>query len=69
MDMTFSPEDEAFREEVRTFMAEKLPPEIREASIRSHSYVPKEYTRRWHKILFERGWIAPSWPKEHGGCE
>ena len=69
MDMTFSPEDEAFREEVRTFMAEKLPPEIREASIRSHSYVPKEYTRRWHKILFEQGWVAPSWPKEHGGCE
>ena len=69
MDMTFSPEDEAFRQEVRTFMAEKLPPEIREASIRSHSYVPKEYTRRWHKILFEQGWVAPSWPKEHGGCE
>ena len=30
---------------------------------------PKEYTKRWHKILFEKGWVAPSWPKEHGGCE
>ena len=69
MDMTFSPEDEAFREEVRTFIAGNLPPEVQEASRRSPSYVPKEYTRRWHKILFEKGWVAPSWPKEHGGCE
>ena len=69
MDMTFSAEDEAFREEVRTFIAENLPLEIQEASRRSPSYVPKEYTRRWHKILFEKGWVAPSWPKEHGGCE
>lgn len=69
MDTTFSAEDEAFRQEVRTFIAENLPPEIQEASRRSPSYVPKEYTRRWHKILFEKGWIAPSWPKEHGGCE
>ena len=69
MEMTFNAEDEAFREEVRTFIAENLPPEIQEASRRSPSYVPKEYTRRWHKILFEKGWIAPSWPKEHGGCE
>tara|TARA_B100000530_G_C15924957_1_gene474609 strand:+ start:1041 stop:2249 length:1209 start_codon:yes stop_codon:yes gene_type:complete len=69
MDMTFSAEDEAFREEVRTFIAENLPLEIQEASRRSPSYVPKEYTKRWHKILFEKGWVAPSWPKEHGGCE
>ena len=69
MDMTFSAEEEAFREEVRTFIADNLPLEIREASRRSPSYVPKEYTRRWHKILFEKGWVAPSWPKEHGGCE
>ena len=69
MDMTFSPEDEAFREEVRTFIAGNLPPEVQEASRRSPSYVPKEYTRRWHKILFEKGCVAPSWPKEHGGCE
>jgi len=69
MDTTFSAEDEAFRQEVRTFIAENLPPEIQEASRRSPSYVPKEYTRRWHKILFEKGWIAPIWPKEHGGCE
>ena len=69
MDMTFSAEEEAFREEVRTFIADNLPLEIQEASRRSPSYVPKEYTRRWHKILFEKGWVAPSWPKEHGGCE
>ena len=69
MDMNFSPEDEAFREEVRSFMKEKLPPEIRDASRRAPSYVPKAYTKRWHKILHEKGWVAPSWPKKFGGCE
>ena len=69
MDMNFSREDMAFREEVRTFIAENLPPEIQEATKRSHSYEPKEYVVRWHKILYEQGWIAPSWPKEYGGCE
>ena len=40
---------------------------IREQVIRAPSYVSKEDTRIWTKILHDRGWIAPHWPVEYGG--
>jgi hypothetical protein len=51
MDLMFSEEDLAFREEVRTFIRENLPADIAEATRRASSYVPKEFSVRWHKIL------------------
>ncbi len=67
MDLTFGPELEAFREEVREFFATALPADIRERVERG---VPlaKEDIVRWQRILHEKGWIAPHWPKEYGGC-
>jgi len=67
MDAQFSPEDAAFREEVRAFIAENLPEKIQRQSELTPSYVSKEDTRTWHKILHEKGWIAPNWPAEYGG--
>ena len=67
MDAQYSPEDLAFREEVRTFMKENLPEHIRRQTELAPSYVTKEDTRTWHKILHNKGWVAPKWPKEHGG--
>ena len=67
MDLMFSEEDLAFREEVRTFIRENLPADIAEATRRASSYVPKEFSVRWHKILHQRGWVAMNWPVEHGG--
>ncbi len=66
MDMNLSPEDAAFRKEVRAFIAKKLPPEIKR-KIEKGIKLAKEDFVRWQKILFEKGWIAPNWPKEHGG--
>ena len=66
MDMNLSPEDAAFRKEVRAFIAKKLPPEIKR-KIEKGVKPAKEDFVRWQKILFEKGWIAPNWPKEHGG--
>jgi alkylation response protein AidB-like acyl-CoA dehydrogenase len=60
MDAQFSPEDAAFREEVRAFIAENLPEKIQRQSELTPSYVSKEDTRTWHKILHEKGWIAPN---------
>ncbi|MBV9693877.1 MAG: acyl-CoA dehydrogenase family protein, partial [Alphaproteobacteria bacterium] len=67
MDLTFSPEEEAFRQEVRAFIAEaktKLPKAIGvpESATRS-----KEDYLAWHKLLFQKGWVAPAWPKQYGG--
>ncbi len=68
MDVNMSAEDTAFRDEVRAFFDEKLTPDMREASnLTSGVFAEFEIGRRWHKALYEKGWIAPSWPEEHGG--
>jgi alkylation response protein AidB-like acyl-CoA dehydrogenase len=68
MDMQLKPEDEAFRQEVRAFLDDKLDVELREAGQKtsgiSSAHAP---LMRWHKILHEKGWIAPGWPQEFGG--
>lgn len=56
----------AFRAEVRAFALAACPPDIREIVAANRKIGRKEWTR-WQKILFERGWGAPSWPVEHGG--
>jgi alkylation response protein AidB-like acyl-CoA dehydrogenase len=66
MDLSFSPEELAFRDEVRRFLAERLPPQI-QRRVLDGLPVSREDTVRWQRILFERGWGAPSWPAEHGG--
>lgn len=66
MDLSFSPQDEAFRTEVREFIASKLPDDLR-AKAEIDAPFPMEDTMRWHKILFDQGWIAPHWPEKHGG--
>jgi acyl-CoA dehydrogenase len=61
-------DDEAFLAEVRAFLAEALTPDLRKAC-REMLGVHAEIwaSRLWHKRLYERGWIAPAWPKEWGG--
>ena len=68
MDLSYSAEDLAFRDDVRAFLAEKLPKEITD-KIRGGEELGKAGQERWHAILNERGWLAPNWPKEFGGCE
>jgi len=68
MNLDFSPEDVAFREEVRTFIAENYPKDLR-AKQDSGEPLNKEDYLAWHKVLAKKGWVAPSWPKEHGGTD
>ncbi|WP_339829750.1 acyl-CoA dehydrogenase family protein [uncultured Parvibaculum sp.] len=68
MDLSFSKEDEAFRQEVRQFIAESYTPEMRAKHARSkHGYMDKENHVKWQKALAKRGWLAPNWPTEYGG--
>ena len=68
MDMTLSPEQRAFRDEVRAFIRERLPAEIRDRLRRGHP-PRKQDTVTWQRILHERGWAAPHWPRTYGGAE
>ena len=66
MDMTFAPEHEAFRAEVRKFIKEALPPHLaKKAEVDGHFEMPE--IMEWHRVLAAKGWVAPHWPKEHGG--
>jgi len=59
---------EAFRDEVRSFLAEALTPELRSWTKRQAGVFSEgELCRVWHKVLYEKGWVAPAWPVEHGG--
>lgn len=66
MKLQLSPEDEAFQLEVRAFIEESLPADTRER-VEAGRKLRKEDFVRWQKILYEKGWIAPHWPKEYGG--
>ncbi|WP_135467664.1 acyl-CoA dehydrogenase family protein [Crenalkalicoccus roseus] len=66
MDLRFTPEEVAFREEVRAFIRDNLPPEIRERMRLGHP-PRKQDTIAWQRILNRKGWAAYSWPKEWGG--
>ena len=68
MDMNFSPEDVAFREEVRTFLAENYPKALRAKQDASEEMAKEDFLS-WHKVLAKKGWVAPSWPKEFGGTD
>ncbi|WP_299564900.1 acyl-CoA dehydrogenase family protein [uncultured Mycolicibacterium sp.] len=70
MDLQWSPADLAFRDEVRAFLAEKLTPDLRRAGrLQTSVYSDHEAALRWQRILHERGWAAPAWPVEYGGCD
>ena len=56
-------DDEAFRELVRRFLAEHHPPELRHPAKR----LRWDEARPWYTILSQAGWLAPAWPREHGG--
>ena len=66
MDLKFTPEEEAFREDVRQFLAEKLPQRLSD-KIRKGQHLTKADHEEWHAILHARGWLANHWPVEWGG--
>ena len=66
MDLSLNPEEEAFRQEVRSFITDNLPDDIRD-KIRDGRGYGKDEIQRWNSVLHAKGWVAPAWPVEHGG--
>ncbi|SHJ30508.1 Acyl-CoA dehydrogenase [Shimia gijangensis] len=68
MDLNYTDEQQAFRAEVRDWLAETLPREMSE-KVRLGKRLTKQDSESWHAMLNARGWLAPNWPKEYGGAE
>ena len=68
MQLQLTDEQRAFQQEVRTFVEEKLPAEIRTKTDRGIALDRQDYVN-WQRILNDRGWLAPGWPVEHGGTD
>jgi alkylation response protein AidB-like acyl-CoA dehydrogenase len=62
----FTLREQAFRQEVRDFVAANLPHDIA-MRLKGGIHPVRGDVERWTRILHERGWSAYPWPKEHGG--
>jgi alkylation response protein AidB-like acyl-CoA dehydrogenase len=66
MDLNYSAEELAFRDETRSWLEKNLPAALRD-KVASYEHLSREDLLSWHRILAKKGWVAPSWPKEWGG--
>lgn len=66
MDLEFTDEERAFRDEVRSFIRDNLPRELAE-KVSAGRELTKDEILQWQAILHKRGWLAASWPEEYGG--
>jgi len=66
MDLNYSVEELAFRDEVRDWLQANLPNDLRKKVI-DYQELSRDDLLGWHRILAKKGWIAPEWPIEWGG--
>ena len=66
MDLSYSSEELAFRDEVRGWLDANLPDDLRD-KVTGYKGLTKDDIQRWHKILASKGWSVPHWPQEWGG--
>jgi alkylation response protein AidB-like acyl-CoA dehydrogenase len=66
MDLTFTPEEQKFREEIRAWVRANLPREISH-KVHNSLRLTREDMQGWARILGKQGWLGYGWPKEFGG--
>ena len=75
MNIDHGSEAETFRDEIRAFLQDGVPPNVKEklelrqlsGSEPSYSNLTKDEYLDWHRALYKKGWVAPHWPINHGG--
>ncbi|MEY3588810.1 MAG: hypothetical protein RJA47_1406 [Actinomycetota bacterium] len=67
MELTYAPEDEAFRAEIRNWLQENLPKGWFDKGFEMSNEERKKFNDEWPSKLFQGGWICATWPKEYGG--
>jgi alkylation response protein AidB-like acyl-CoA dehydrogenase len=68
MDLNYSADELAFRDQVRGWLEANLPKDLRD-KVSGYEHLSKDDLLRWHRILAKQGWVAPGWPKEWGGTD
>ena len=66
MDLSFTPEEQAFRDEVQAFLRDKVPAHLTD-KVRAGEHLSRADHEAWHAILNAQGWLANHWPKQWGG--
>ena len=66
MNLNFSAEEHAFRDEVCTFLEQDYPADIKDKMDKQQA-LTKDDMVRWQKTLYKRGWAGVNWPKQYGG--
>ncbi len=66
MDLKYTEQEQAFQLEVREFLQANYPADIQQKVAKGIALKKDDYVR-WQKVLADKGWIAPGWPKEFGG--
>jgi alkylation response protein AidB-like acyl-CoA dehydrogenase len=66
MDLSFTAEEIAFRDEVRAFFEENVDPTVR-AKLMATRHISKDELVTWQRVLNKTGWGVPHWPVEYGG--
>ena len=66
MDLSFTPEEQAFRDEVQAFLRDKVPRRLTD-KVRNGIHLSKAEHEEWHAILNAQGWLANHWPQAYGG--
>jgi len=67
MDLTYPPDAEEFRGEIRAWLEEHLPEGWFDDGFEMTSEERRKFHEEWTQKLFDGGWICASWPKEYGG--
>jgi acyl-CoA dehydrogenase len=70
MDLALSPDDIRFRNEVRTFLKDAVPADMKRAQALTTGFASEpEVAIGFHKALVKKGWSVSSWPKQYGGTD
>ena len=67
MKLSYSPEDEAFRDEIRAWLRDNLPKGWFDEGFEMTNEQREAFNKEWPNKLFQGGWICATWPKEYGG--
>jgi hypothetical protein len=66
MDLSFTPEEQKFREDIRAWVRASLPKEISH-KVHNALRLSREDMQRWARILGQKGWLGYGWPRQFGG--